>query len=132
MKAGNPAFTDETRRQIERLQALGWYHSIELPTGEVIRGFQSVEQLRLRVRQFPIPEDLTGKRVLDIGAWDGWFTFEMERRGASVMAVDAVRSEKFLRARELLGSRAEYVVADVCDLRPADLGYFDVVLFLGV
>ena len=132
MKAGNPAFTDETRRQIERLQALGWYHSIELPTGEVIRGFQSVEQLRLRVRQFPIPEDLTGKRVLDIGAWDGWFTFEMERRGASVMAVDAVRSEKFLRARELLGSRAEYVVADVCDLRPADLGYFDIVLFLGV
>jgi tRNA (mo5U34)-methyltransferase len=132
MKAGNPAFTSATRRQIEELQSLGWYHSIELPTGETIRGFQTVEQLRMRVSQFPIPADLTGKRVLDIGAWDGWFTFEMERRGASVVAVDAVRSAKFLRARELLASRAEYVVADVCDLRPAELGRFDIVLFLGV
>jgi tRNA (mo5U34)-methyltransferase len=132
MKAGNPEYTSATRRQIEQLKSLGWYHSIELPSGEVIPGFQSVEQLRMRVRQFPIPDDLTGKRVLDIGAWDGWFTFEMERRGASVVAADAVRCEKFLRARELLGSRAEYVVADVCDLRPADLGQFDIVLFLGV
>jgi tRNA (mo5U34)-methyltransferase len=132
MKAGNPVYTNATRGQIEQLQSLGWYHSIELPSGEIIQGFQTVEQLRLRARQFPIPADLTGKRVLDIGAWDGWFTFEMERRGATVVAADAVRSEKFLRARELLGSRAEYVVADVCDLRPAELGHFDIVLFLGV
>jgi tRNA (mo5U34)-methyltransferase len=48
----------------------------------VIPGFQSIEQLRRRISQFPIPENLTGKRVLDIGAWDGWFSFEMERRGA--------------------------------------------------
>jgi tRNA (mo5U34)-methyltransferase len=132
MKAGNPAFTDETRRQIERLQALGWYHSIELPTGEVIRGFQSVEQLRMRVRQFPIPEDLTGKRVLDIGAWDGWFTFECERRGAEVVATDCVPLDTFLEARELLGSRAEYLALDVGELSARRLGRFDIVLFLGV
>jgi tRNA (mo5U34)-methyltransferase len=132
MKAGNPAVTSATRKQIEQLQSLGWYHSIELPNGETIRGLQTLDQLHTRVRQFPIPADLTGMRVLDIGAWDGWFTFEMERRGASVVAVDAVRSATFLRARELLDSRAEYVVADVCDLRPADLGQFDIVLFLGV
>lgn len=132
MKAGNREVTAETRRQIERLQTLGWYHSIELPSGEVIRGLQTPEQLRTRVRQFPIPEDLRGKRALDIGAWDGWFTFEMERRGASVVAVDAVRSEKFLAAREMLGSHAEYIVSDVYDLKSSTLGQFDVVLFLGV
>ena len=132
MKARNPLVTEETRKLIARLQAYGWYHSIELPNGEITPGLQTIEQLRLRARQFPIPDDLRGKRVLDIGAWDGWFSFEMERRGASVVAVDAVRSEKFLYARELLGSKVEYHLTDVYDLRPADLGVFDIVLFLGV
>jgi tRNA (mo5U34)-methyltransferase len=132
MKAGDQRVTEETRRQIEQLQALGYYHSIELPDGQVIRGLQTPEQLNARARQFPIPADLTGKRVLDIGAWDGWFSFEMEKRGASVVAVDAVRSEKLLAAREMLGSKVEYVVRSVYDLRPEDLGRFDIVLFLGV
>ena len=132
MKARNPVVTEETRKLIARLQTDGWYHSIELPGGEVTPGLQTLEQLRLRAKQFPIPEDLRGKRVLDIGAWDGWFSFEMERRGATVVAVDAVRSEKFLYARERLGSKVDYHVSDVYDLRPDDLGVFDVVLFLGV
>lgn len=131
MKARNPVVTEETRKLIARLQTQGWYHSLELP-GEVTPGLQTIDQLRLRARQFPIPDDLRGKRVLDIGAWDGWFSFEMERRGASVVAVDAVESEKFLYARERLGSRVEYHVADVYDLRPNDIGVFDIVLFLGV
>jgi tRNA (mo5U34)-methyltransferase len=132
MKAGDRRITEQTRRQIEQLQALGWYHSIELPNGEIIRGLQTPEQLHRRVRQFPIPGDLTGKRVLDIGAWDGWFSFEMEKRGASVVAVDAVPKENFLAARELLGSKVEFLVRDVYDLRPEELGHFDIVLFLGV
>src|SRR5216683_8160802 len=87
-EARNLEVIEESRRQIERLSKLGWYHSIELPGGGVIEGHQSIEQLRRRIRQFPIPADLTGKRVLDIGAWDGWFSFEAERRGASVTSVD--------------------------------------------
>ena len=132
MKAHNPVVTEETRKLIARLEAFGWYHSIELPSGEVTPGLQTIEQLQLRARQFPIPDDLRGKRVLDIGAWDGWFSFEMERRGASVVAVDAVRSEKFLYARDLLRSKVEYHISDVYDLRPSELGVFDIVLFLGV
>jgi tRNA (mo5U34)-methyltransferase len=38
-----------------------------------------------------ISDDLTGKTVLDVGAWDGFFTFELERRGAKVTAVDESR-----------------------------------------
>lgn len=132
MKARDAGDTEKIQQLIAQMNALGWYHSIELPNGDVIEGIQSLAQQRLRLRQFPIPDDLRGKRVLDIGAWDGWFSFEMEKRGASVVAVDAVRNEKLLQARDLLGSKIEYHVADVCDLRPSDLGVFDIVLFLGV
>jgi tRNA (mo5U34)-methyltransferase len=123
---------EESRRQIERLSKLGWYHSIELPGGSVIEGHQTIQQLRARIRQFPIPEDLTGKRVLDIGAWDGWFSFEMERRGAEVLALDATRNTRLPEAKKLLGSRIDYHIGDICRLTAKDLGTFDIVLFLGV
>ena len=132
MKAWNAASTKKVEQEIARLQNLGWYHSMELPDGRVIPGIQTLDQLRTRLRQFPVPQDLRGKRVLDIGAWDGWFSFEMEKRGASVVAVDSVQSERFLVARDLLNSKVEFVLSDVYDLSPADLGRFDVVLFLGV
>jgi tRNA (mo5U34)-methyltransferase len=122
----------ESQRQIERLSRLGWYHSIELPDGGFIEGHQSVEQLRKRLRQFPVPADLTGKRVLDIGAWDGWFSFEMEKRGAEVLAVDSTKNTRLLEAKKLLGSHIEYRIADICRLTAKDVGTFDIVLFLGV
>ncbi len=130
------AYTTETHEEISRLigklNELGWYHSIELPDGHVIPGLLTLEQLRTRISRFPIPADLTGKRVLDIGAWDGWFSFEMERRGASVLAVDSARQETFFEAKKLLNSKAEYLVEDVCYLSPKQVGYFDIVLFFGV
>ena len=131
-EARNPHFIEENRRQIERLNKLGWYHSIELPDGQVIEGHQSIAQLKKRVAQFPIPQDLSGKRVLDIGAWDGWFSFEMERRGAEVLAVDSTRSTRLLEAKKLLGSKIEYHIGDICRLTYRDLGMFDIVLFFGV
>ncbi len=130
------AYTTETHEEISRLigklNELGWYHSIELPDGQVIPGLLTLEQLRTRISRFPLPADLTGKRVLDIGAWDGWFTFEMERRGASVLAVDSARQETFFEAKKLLNSKAEYLVEDVCYLTSKDVGHFDIVLFFGV
>jgi tRNA (mo5U34)-methyltransferase len=132
MKARNPLYTEATERQIGELNRLGWYHSIELPDGRVIQGFQSPSLMRMRLAQFPIPADLTGKRVLDIGAWDGWFSFEMEKRGAEVVAVDSAEHTRFLVARDLLGSHVDYRIADICRIRPDDFGRFDIVLFFGV
>ncbi len=109
-----------------------WYHSFDLPGGERIEGHVSLETLRARYARFPIPEDLAGKRVLDIGAWDGWFTFEAERRGAAVTAVDCVELESFRRIHARLGSRAGYHVCEVYELAAAGLGRFDYVFFLGV
>ena len=60
----------------DQLREIGWYHSFELPDGTLINGYMSLEWERERWSRFPIPADLTGERVLDIGAWDGWFSFE--------------------------------------------------------
>lgn len=131
-KARNLEYTADLQRLSGQLAELGYYHSIELPDGQVIPGIQSVEKQRWRLAQFPIPQDLSGKRVLDIGAWDGWFSFEMERRGAAVVAVDATKKTRFLEAKAMLNSRVEHVVADISFLTPRDIGYFDIVLFFGV
>jgi hypothetical protein len=49
----------------------GWWHSFELPDGTRIDGVCDLPGLKSRIAQFPIPADLRGKRVLDIGTWDG-------------------------------------------------------------
>jgi tRNA (mo5U34)-methyltransferase len=117
---------------VQELARKGWYHSFELPDGRVIEGWQPLEHLRARLERFPIPQDLRGKRVLDIGCWDGWFSFEMERRGAEVVAADIVERDTFLTVREALGSKVEFVLSDVYQLTPERVGRFDIVLFFGV
>jgi tRNA (mo5U34)-methyltransferase len=116
----------------QRLSKQGWWHSFELSDGTLVEGVNSLDAQKARIAQFPIPADLTGKRALDIGAWDGWFTFELERRGAEVVAIDRWDNPRFHEMRAALGSRAEYRQMNVYDLDPAKLGRFDVVLFLGV
>jgi tRNA (mo5U34)-methyltransferase len=130
--AGERTFEDRVRQQVERVQSRVRYHTIELPDGTVLPGLQTVEHLRWRLSLFVLPEDLRGKRVLDIGAWDGWFSFECERRGAEVVAVDCVALNTFLEARDLLNSGVEYLTLDVGELSAAKLGRFDIVLFFGV
>jgi len=131
-RARNQETTEGISKLIGQLDQLGWYHSIDLPDGRVIPGIQTIDQLRERIAKYPIPQDLRGKRVLDIGAWDGWFSFEMERRGATVVAVDSARQQTFFEAKKLLNSKVEYIVEDVCHLSPRDIGHFDIVLFFGV
>jgi tRNA (mo5U34)-methyltransferase len=127
--AGPFAYVEDWHR---RFSQTGWWHSFELPDGTVIAGVNSLEAQKTRIARFPIPADLSGKRVLDIGAWDGWFTFEMERRGAEVVAIDRWDNPRFREMHAALGSRAEYRRMNVYELNPAKVGQFDVVLFLGV
>jgi tRNA (mo5U34)-methyltransferase len=115
-----------------RLDNQGWWHSFELPDGTIVEGANSLESLRERVRRFQIPQDLRGKRALDVGTWDGWFAFELERRGASVMAVDVIDNPRFREMHRIYQSKIDYRQIDVYDLTPARVGQFDVVLFMGV
>lgn len=116
----------------QRLDSSGWWHSFELPDGRIIEGACKLDGLKNRIAQFPIPQDLRGQRVLDIGAWDGWFSFEMERRGAEVLAIDVWDNPRFRQIHEILRSRVEYRQIDVYELDPCRVGRFDVVLFMGV
>lgn len=130
--AGDPTFYELVQQQVALLSAKGWYHSIELPDGQVIQGMIGVDALKGRLAAFPLPADLAGKRVLDVGAWTGWCSFEMERRGAKVVAVDCVEFEEFREAHRMLGSQVDYRILDVEELTQESVGLFDYVLFFGV
>ena len=109
------------------LEQKGWYHSFE-----GIDGVMPLEWLRERWKRFPLPADLTGKRVLDIGPWDGWFSFEAERRGATVVSVDREEVPNYLEMHRRLGSKNDYLLLDLFELPQAGLGRFDIVFCLGV
>src|SRR5579863_6637642 len=106
--AGDRGFEERVQKLADRVHHRFRYHSIELPDGSVLPGLQPIEHMRWRLDLFGLPDDLRGKRVLDVGAWDGWFSFECERRGAEVVAVDCIALDTFHEAKELLGSRVEY------------------------
>src|SRR5579871_2990059 len=116
----------------EQLQEGGWWHSFELPDGSQIAGVSSLASQQMRIAQFGFPADLSGKRVLDVGSWDGWFAFEMERRGAQVTAIDRWDNPRFREIHERLGSAIDYRQLSVYDLDPNQIGRFDIVLFMGV
>ena len=65
-----------------------WFHSLHLGRGVTTRGVRSRFRLASELRALRLP-DLRGRTVLDIGAWDGYFSFAAERRGAErVVALD--------------------------------------------
>jgi tRNA (mo5U34)-methyltransferase len=110
----------------------GWYHSFDLPDGTQIEGYNTLPILKQRYARFPIPTDLTGKTVLDIGAWDGWFSFEAERRGADVTAIDCQEVAHFLEIHKKLNSRVDYKILDFYELPSAQVGPFNFVFCLGI
>lgn len=121
-----------------RAAAISWYHTIDLGHGVTTRG---VDDSPYRLARLDLPASFAGSSVLDVGAWDGFFSFEAERRGAGrVVASDYYSwhgdgwgsKAGFLLARDALGSRVEDVDIDVMDLSPDRVGTFDVVFFLGV
>jgi tRNA (mo5U34)-methyltransferase len=135
------------------VQQLPWYHTIRLPGGIVTPGLYDTLGELDRV---PLPKSLAGKRCLDIGTADGFWAFEMERRGArEVVAIDVDdpdgydwpanrdpeedasfahahpnHRKAFTLAHEALGSRVERRNQRVYDLDPADIGQFDFI-FMG-
>jgi tRNA (mo5U34)-methyltransferase len=79
-----------SKEQLEEMVASAdfWWHSIDLGQGVVTKGMVSPYDLARQLDRIRLP-DLSGKTVLDIGAFDGFFSFEAERRGARrVVALD--------------------------------------------
>jgi SAM-dependent methyltransferase len=68
-----------------------WYHTIELAPGVTTPGYVDLREVAGRA----LPADLSGKRCLDVGTFDGFWAFEMERRGAAeVVATDLDRIDE--------------------------------------
>ena len=130
--ARDPEFQRLIRLQTEAFARNVPYHSLELLDGTVIPGIIPVANLKARLDAWPLPEDLRGKRVLDIGAASGWNSFECERRGAEVVAIDCVEYEELTAVKQLRGSKIEYALAEVEEITPERFGFFDYVLFFGV
>lgn len=104
---------------------------MDLGHGVVTDGGQTAKTLD----RLHMPERLDGKSVLDIGAWDGAYSFEAERRGAArVLSTEHDVSDQrgFELAREALGSSVERQTLNLHDMTPERIGTFDLVLCLGV
>ena len=129
----------------------GWYHTIDLAPGITTTG--AVYDLRTTVDRVGLPESMAGMSALDVGTAEGFWAFEMERRGADrVVAVDIARlgesdvlpslratlpdwwavaenycAERFLTARAMRNSLVEYRPISIYRLSPEAVGTFDVV-----
>jgi len=130
-----------------RVAGRQWYHTLDLAPGVVTPGWFDTRAVAAKL---PLPASLEGMRCLDVGTFDGFWAFEMERRGAAeVVATDLLDPEQwdwpagssaevvhelaqrkrggegFRLAREALGSRVQLVERSVYELDRGDLGEFD-------
>lgn len=139
----------ETVSLAGRVATAPWYHTMRLPGGLLTPGnFDTLDELK----HVPFPVSLHGKRCLDVGTADGFWAFEMERRGAAeVLAIDlhdparmdwpglpksqaameAIMGPRlnqnpgFEIARDALGSSVQWRELSIYDLRPELIGEFD-------
>lgn len=115
------------------VESTTWYHGWEILPG-LHTGGKSLADPKRALDRYGVPANLKGVRALDIGAWDGPYSFELERRGAEVLSYDIQdpNSTAYNAAKKILGSSCEYSRGSVYDLDAAKHGRFDLVLFLGV
>lgn len=125
----------------DKIAKIAWWHRIDLGNGLVTPGRCNNF---LALKKIHLPPNLKDKTVLDIGAWDGFYSFESEKRGAKrVLATDSFVWQKkglegksskdgFNLARKILKSKVDDLEIEVLDLSPEKIGQFDLVLFLGV
>jgi len=116
-----------------------WFHNLHLPGGRrtapdhPLGDFPAFKWEQIAPH---LPADLSGARALDIGCNAGFYTFELARRGADVLAIDVdehyLRQARWAAAELNLADRVTLRKLGVYDLVNLDVEPFDVVLFLGV
>lgn len=127
---------------------INWWHTFDFDEFKTQGKDNTPEKLRL----LKFPERFDGKSVLDIGAWDGYFSFVAEKRGANrVLAVDTLawnqkehwnpRENKMIEhsgklgfdsAKQALNSSVESKIFDIEKDNWDELGKFDITLCLGI
>ena len=134
------AVTDDASVDLRKeVASRTWFHTIDLGNGIVTPGQKDTAA---EVVHLHLPEDLSGRTILDIGTYDGFYAFEAERRAAKrVVATDhwswnwpgSDARGNFDLAHRVLGSSVEARDIPVEEISSDTLGStFDIVLFLGV
>ena len=124
-------------KDIEEMNSIKWWHSI--PLGDKITPGQNNES-KSTFDSINLGDNLKGKTVIDIGCWDGFYSYACEKLGADkVVACDrfvwdepSITDAGFDFAHRILGSKVEKVHSYVEDIPKKNLGKFDIVLMLGV
>lgn len=134
------AYADDDAGLRSEIDRVRWFHSVDFGGGARTTGQKPLEILRAEA-DLIFAVDLVGKTVLDVGAWDGFFSLEATRRGARrVLATDWHAwggpgwgsKAGFDLVKRTLAPSIEEMEADIPDLNPETVGRFSVVLFLGV
>ena len=115
-------------------QNADWYENFRFDNGSSTRGRSPSSR---KLEALMLPRNLEGYSLLDIGAYEGFYSFHMEQRGASVTANDffvwqdsvSPALAHFNFFREALQSE---VVVHEADIDSLSVGGHDIVLFLGV
>ena len=136
----------DTSALATEVDGLVWYHTFDLGDGIVTPG---MFDHRPSVHKYLLPTDLSGMRCLDVGTMDGFWAFEMERRGAAevvaldlddpnqldwpasrraatVKTLDETKERRFNLVKAAFGSKVQRVLRSVYEL-DTDLGSFDLV-----
>src|SRR5947207_225213 len=110
------------------------YHKYEIEPGLFTPGNHLEIEPKRCLDELGVPRDLSGLRALDIGTWDGPYTFELERRGAQVTALDIQDPDitVFNAVKQIKNSSAMYIRGGIYDAHPETLGTYDLILFVGV
>ncbi|HYO10108.1 MAG TPA: TIGR04290 family methyltransferase [Tepidisphaeraceae bacterium] len=139
MSIVDEADTTPRKTTAAELEALApWFHNLHLPDGTQtcpdhwLGDFPSFKWQQIAAS---IPPDLTGWRCLDIGCNAGFYTFELAKRGASVLGIDVddhyLDQARWASKRFGLEGRVAFERMQVYDLARRD-ERFDLVLFMGV
>jgi tRNA (mo5U34)-methyltransferase len=114
------------------IQGKYWHQDFEIVPGVRTHGAYEASILR---DQLQLPLDMSGLSLADIGASNGYFSFEARKRGARVVAFDFRHKDNsgFGLAQHINGlSDIEHHHINVLDISPDKFGQFDIVLALGL
>lgn len=120
---------DLARRLIE---GKPWHHDFEILPGVRTHGSYNPSVLW---NELQLPADMKGISVADVGASNGYFSFEARKRGARVVAFDFRHKDNsgFGLLQYINGMHdIEHQQANVLEITPKKYGQFDIVLALGL
>ena len=114
-------------------KSIRWFHSINLGNGVITHGVKSTEVLKAEFDALGLTaEFLQGRRLLDIGCGDGYFSLQCARLGADVTAIDGVSRDSLKYVRDHAETKFTFYCIDFLSPTFFELGRFDVILHLGV